>query len=150
VFAVSPGTYLLIAYMTLLQGVRRPPPNSFVAAVYNPGLIILTVAALVLGLAFERSRLRSDRLAAARAASPSAVAGRYVAAAAVQTAVYEAVAIWGLIYFIFGGTFANMVKFCAVSWVLLGVLLVKLFGYIAAIRRAAADAGSEASPLSPA
>jgi cation transporter-like permease len=138
-FAAAVGVYILIARVMVAQGAKRPSGDPFAAVIYNPGLIILTVAALALGLAIERFRLHPDRLAAARADGPSAVAQRYLGTAIVQLAIYESVAIWGFLYFLMGGSFANMVEFCIIAWGLLGILLLKLPRYIAAVRRASAE-----------
>ena len=133
--------YVRLAYMVQSKGMVRA--NSPVAAwLYNPGLVIIPVAVLIVSLAVDRIALSSGAPASEISRNGRSPESRPRMLYVVQMALCESVALVGLVHFFLGGTLAHLVHSCLISFVLMGILLLKLPLYVAAAGRAAQGAPS--------
>ena len=136
-FVAAVGVYVFVAHLIGASG-GRPALTTFAKQIYNPGIIVLTVAMLGAMLLTERVRL------ARLQAGPTS---EQIAAAVVRTIVMaqlmlaELVAVFGLMYFFQGGPFDHMLHFCYVSWAMMLYILIRMPSCFAAAQQAMA-AGS--------
>lgn len=122
---VSIGICLWIAYVAKARGMPRAN-LPFAAQLYSPGLVIISLVVLALSCVIDRVVLSAGPSGIENSDQGRSPDSRLRILYIAQIAVFESVAVIGLVHFFLGGTLTHLVHFCIMSFVLMGILLLKL------------------------